>query len=67
MDVNATWALLAQAVEEDEWDSAAEHAEAILAWMSRDGFAPTITKKPKFDAIVARIAAKAIREWEVLD
>ncbi len=37
MDPNAAWLALAKAVADDEWETAAELADALLAWLTRGG------------------------------
>lgn len=43
MDPDATLELMLSAYQESNWDEAAKHAEAILAWLRGGGFAPTVT------------------------
>jgi hypothetical protein len=65
MDPNAAWLALSEAVARDDWQTAAQLAEGLLAWLDRDGFPPTITGVASFDTIVARHTCEAIAAWEV--
>ena len=65
MDPTAAWVELSQAVHDDEWERAAEIAENILEWLSKDGFPPIITGVRTFDILAARAACESIAAWEV--
>ncbi len=52
MDPDTTWELMLTAYGESNWCRAAEHAEAILAWLRNDGFAPTVVGSSKCDVIL---------------
>jgi hypothetical protein len=65
MDPNAAWLALAQAVADDEWETAAEIADNLLTWLARGGFPPTITGLRAFDALAARRACEAVACWDV--
>lgn len=43
MDPDATFQLLLDAIADDRHEDIAEHAEDLYTWMTRGGFAPTIT------------------------
>lgn len=42
MDPDAAWELMLAAYQQSNWNEASEHAEAILAWLRRGGFAPKV-------------------------
>ena len=65
MDPNQTWQDLAQAVADDDWETAGEIAEDLLGWLGRGGFPPEITGHREFDVIAARNACDAIMAWDV--
>lgn len=65
MDPNQTWRDLADAVQEDDWERAGELATALLEWLDKDGYPPTISRHQAFDRIVAQTACKSIIAWEV--
>lgn len=64
MDPNATWTLLAEAIQTGETDEAAELADDLNEWLARGGFPPRITGKPLFDTIVARSTCQGICVWD---
>jgi hypothetical protein len=65
MDPSVTWCDMAQAVQEDRWLDAEEHARNLLAWLQKGGFPPTITGTPTFDRIAARTTCQAILAWDI--
>ncbi len=65
MDPNRTWQDLAQAVADDDWETAGELAEDLLGWLDRGGFPPEITGHREFDLIAAKNACDAIMAWDV--
>lgn len=65
MDPNACWADLSAAVEHEEWVRACELASALVAWVDRGGFLPTITGNQKFDRIVLWETCDAVLAWDV--
>ena len=62
MDVEAAWMGLAEAIQRDEWEAAAEHAEDIPLWLDREGFPPTITGQRSFDKIAGRAVCRSIAQ-----
>ena len=65
MDPNQAWHDLAEAIQKDDWGSAAEIADNLICWLARDGFPPTISGHRAFDRIVARATCESIAAWEV--
>lgn len=45
MDPHATWRDMQSALIDEDWDLAAELAEALLAWLKGGGFPPVIGDK----------------------
>ncbi len=42
MDPQATWQAMLQALIDDDRDSASDHATALIDWLERGGFSPTV-------------------------
>ena len=60
MDPNATWKMLAEAIEAGNDDEATEAAESLEAWLLKNGFPPHITGNAKFDRYVATATCHAL-------
>lgn len=65
MDPDTAWVQISQAIADAEWDTAAELADGLLHWLTRDGFPPRITGIKAFDKLVARATCEAIAAWEI--
>ena len=65
MDPSVTWCAIAEAVKNDEWEEAVEHAQTLLDWLLKEGFPPVITGTVEFDRIAATRTCEAIVAWEV--
>jgi len=65
MDPSVTWCDMAQAVQENRWIDAGEHARNLLAWLEKGGFPPVITGTHSFDRIAALQTCRAVAEWEI--
>ena len=57
---------MAECVENDEWERAAEIASDLRTWVDRGGFIPDIIGKPKFDTMLLWLACEAVISWEVV-
>lgn len=66
MDPNEAWKNLSRAVADDDWQTAAEIAEALAEWIGKDGFPPGITGCSAFDRIVVQATVQRIAAWEVV-
>jgi hypothetical protein len=66
MDPNQTWSDLSRAIERDDWDEATDLGEALVDWIERGGFPPTITGIQAFDRIVTAATAQAVAAWETV-
>ena len=66
MDPNATWHEMAEAVANDDWETATERAGDLLYWIDRGGFPPEITGHKEFDNLAARNACDAVAAWDVV-
>lgn len=60
MDPNTAWSDLSWAVENDDWQAAAEIAENLVDWIGKAGSPPTITGFSTFDLIVVAATAHTI-------
>ena len=65
MDPNATWHEIAQAVADDDWETATQSAEDLLYWLDKGGFPPEITGHREFDRLVVEKACDAIAAWDI--
>lgn len=63
MDPNACWSELEEAVNTANWGVAIERAEALIEWLAKEGYPPTIGGHPVFDRIVARATCELISAW----
>ena len=74
MDPQATWDQLLSALAEGDWDQIEELANALLDWLSRDGFPPiaigTPNLGPEFERAICRAGCEFAldvisRRWTV--
>lgn len=65
MDPNATWVLLLQAIQSEDWKAVRDHAEDLEHWLDRGGFPPDTTNGAVADQYwnkrMARHACKLAR------
>lgn len=54
MDPNETWQQLAEAFKAKDLKQLLELARALLDWLRKDGFPPTVTGVREFDVMVAK-------------
>ncbi len=68
MDPDKAWQALSEAYlgdNETQWQAIGEAAEALLQWLKRDGFPPTITGNKAFDKLIALRTCEALVDWNV--
>ena len=62
MDPNATWLMLLQAMQSEDWKAVRGHAEDLVDWLDRSGFPPDtssgIVTDPFWNKQMARFACK---------
>ena len=66
MDCQKAWSDLSAAVADARWEDAAEIAENLIEWISKDGFVPRITGNQMFDKIVVNATCQAIATWSLV-
>lgn len=66
MDPEKAWSDLSRAVMANRWEEAAEIAEDLTDWLSREGFPPHITGNLFFDRVVVNAACQVITSWELV-
>lgn len=64
MDPSTVWQQMSEAVEEDDWERAAELADDLLEWLRKGGFPPCISGQEKFDRLVALRTAQSVAAWD---
>jgi len=57
---------MAEAVANDDWETASQRAEDLAYWLDRGGFPPEITRHKEFDKLAARNACDAVATWDVV-
>lgn len=46
MDPSATWRILAEAVQSEDWEEAEEHARNLLTWLEKTAFHRSSSARP---------------------
>lgn len=63
MDPNATWRVLLQSHQNEEWESCQEACSDLYAWLQNGGFPPRITGIDLFDKVMAQAVCTSYVEW----
>lgn len=63
MDPQAAWNEMLEAIASDDFDEAELHAEALVDWLSRDGFPPQTVSRvlpAEWDRLICRYLCRKV-------